>query len=91
MGALARNTAAREHAFTANPRAENIEGEKKYQWHLAGASGCDVIPVALNLIKTCANFEARQDGRYSDGTIRIASRIQRDFIASKIALKAKKM
>lgn len=53
MGALARNTAAREHAFTANPRAENIEGEKNYQWHLAGASGCVVIPVALNLIKTC--------------------------------------
>lgn len=56
MGALARNMAAREHVFTAehaNPRAENIEGEKNYQWHLAGASGCDVIPVALNLIKTC--------------------------------------
>lgn len=90
MGALAGNAAAREHALTCEPIRGEYWGKKNYQWHLAGASGCDVIPVALYLIKACANFEARQDGHYSDRTIRTASRIQRDFIASKIALKAKK-
>lgn len=88
MGALAGNAAAREHALTCEPIRREYWGEN--QWHLAGASGCDVIPVALYLIKARANFEARQDGLYSDRTIRTASRIQRDFITSRIALKSNK-
>lgn len=31
------------------------------------------IPLISNPIETCANFEARHDGRYSDGMIRIGS------------------
>ncbi len=47
----------------------NIEGEKK-SVALSWSLWVRCRPAG---IETCANFEARQDGRYSDGTIRIAS------------------